>query len=72
MSSREPIDALPDSALLRLQDLLDQSIWPGGRSTLWEAVRQHRFPKPVKVGQNTTAWRMGDVRAWQRTLEVLP
>lgn len=72
MFSREPIDALPDSALLRLQDLLNHCIWPGGRTTLWTAVRKQRFPKPVKVGLNTTAWRLGDIRAWQRTLEVRP
>lgn len=62
------IDTLPDSALLRLHDLLGYKLWPGGRSSFWLAVRDGRFPPAVKVNERTTAWRLGDVRAWQRSL----
>lgn len=64
----EALDDLPDSALLRPSELLKAKVWPGGRSSLWLAAREGRFPQPVKVGENTTAWRLGDIRAWQRSL----
>jgi prophage regulatory protein len=40
---------------------------PGGpipisRSTWWQGVKDGRFPKPVKLGPKTTAWRVEDIR----------
>jgi prophage regulatory protein len=35
---------------------------PVGKSTWWEGVRTGRFPKPVKLGPRTTAWRIEDIR----------
>ncbi len=35
---------------------------PIGRSTWWAGVKSGRFPKPVKLGPNTTAWRIEDIR----------
>jgi prophage regulatory protein len=32
--------------------------------TLWRKVKAGTFPKPVKLGQNITAWRYEDVEAW--------
>jgi len=51
----------PDS-LLRIRDVLARV--PVGRSTLWAWVREGRFPKPIKLGPMTTAWRASDVAAW--------
>ena len=36
---------------------------PVGRSTWWAGVKSGRFPKPVKLGPRTTAWRVEDIRA---------
>ena len=33
-------------------------------STVWKWCAQGRFPKPVKIGPNCSAWRVSDVRAW--------
>ena len=52
---------MPD-ALLRLPQVLARV--PVGRSTLWQMVRESRFPKPIKLGPMTTAWRASDVDAW--------
>lgn len=49
-------------ALLRLPQVLAQV--PVGRSTLWAWVRDGRFPKPIKLGPMTTAWRASEVAAW--------
>ena len=36
---------------------------PVKRSTWWAGVKVGRFPKPVKLGPRTTAWRVEDIRA---------
>lgn len=35
-----------------------------GVSTLWDWVRNGKFPKPLKLGENLTAWRADEVHAW--------
>lgn len=54
-------ETLPD-AFLRLPQVLTRV--PVGRSTLWLWVREGRFPKPIKLGPMTTAWKSSDVDAW--------
>lgn len=35
------------------------------RATLWRWTRErHDFPKPIRVGPNTTAWRLSDLQAF--------
>ena len=36
---------------------------PLGRSTWWAGVKSGRFPKPVKLGPRTTAWKVEDINA---------
>ena len=36
---------------------------PVSRSTWWAGVKDGRFPKSVKLGPRTTAWRVEDIRA---------
>ena len=52
---------LPDTGYLRLPDVLRR--YPVSKSTWWAGVRQGRFPKPVKLGERCTAWRVEDIRA---------
>jgi hypothetical protein len=33
------------------------------KSTWWRGAKDGRFPKPVKLGLKTTAWRVEDIRA---------
>ncbi len=47
---------------------LNQIIGPGGpipvsKSTWWAGVKAGRFPKPVKLSQRITAWRIEDIFA---------
>lgn len=37
---------------------------PVSHATLWRWVRDGKFPKPVKLSANVTAWRAADVQAW--------
>lgn len=40
-----------------------EPILPIGRSTFLERVRKGVYPKPVKLGDKTTAWRKSDIMA---------
>lgn len=64
-------DALPDSALLRESQLVQSpkrphttAPLPFSAATLWRKVRGGTFPKPVRLSERVTAWRVGEVRAW--------
>ena len=62
---------LPAFGYLRLSQIIGDPtrtpslppLIPVGRSTWWQGVREGRFPKPVKLGPKTTAWRVEDIRA---------
>jgi predicted DNA-binding transcriptional regulator AlpA len=34
-------------------------------NTLWRKVKSGEFPAPVKLGPNSTAWKLSDVEAWE-------
>ena len=64
-------DALPDSAFIRESQLIQSPKRPGSPTplpfsapTLWRKVAAGTFPKPKKLSERVTAWRVGDVRAW--------
>lgn len=53
---------IPDrSQLLRLPEVL--KILPISKSTFYEGIDVGLFPKPVRLGKRTVAWRESDVRA---------
>jgi predicted DNA-binding transcriptional regulator AlpA len=51
---------LPEAGFLRLPQVL--RLFPVGRSTWWAGVKSGRYPKPVKIGERCTAWRVEDLR----------
>lgn len=63
---------IPDSGFLRLPQIVGKpatndapaiaGLIPVSKSTWWSGVRAGRYPKPVKLGPNTTAWRVEDIR----------
>jgi prophage regulatory protein len=53
----------PETGFLRLQSILaPNGPIPVSKSTWWSGVKSGRFPKPVKLGPRTTAWRVEDIR----------
>lgn len=56
-------DALPDTGYLRQAQLIPHVV-PISSATLWRGVVSGKFPKPVKLSERVTAWRVGDVRKW--------
>lgn len=52
---------LPETGFLRIAEVL--KLYPVSRSTWWAGVKEGRFPKPVKLSENITAWRVEDIKA---------
>ena len=51
---------LPEVGYLRLSQILN--ILPISKTAWWEGCRSGLYPKPVKLGPRTTAWRVEDIR----------
>jgi predicted DNA-binding transcriptional regulator AlpA len=67
-------DDLPDSAFVRESQLVYDprrpefpAPLPFSAATLWRNVAAGKFPKPVKLSQRVTCWRVSEVRAWMTT-----
>lgn len=67
---------LPQTGYLRLTQIIGNpkavppipAVIPVGKSSWWKGVKEGRFPKPVKLGPRTTAWRVEDIRELIRRL----
>jgi predicted DNA-binding transcriptional regulator AlpA len=58
---------LPSSGFVRLKQILGPlGPIPISKSTWWAGVAAGRFPKPVKISRNISAWRVEDIRALLR------
>ena len=64
-------DDLPDSAFIREAQLVQSPKRPSSPAplpfsapTLWRKVKAGTFPKPHRLSERVTAWKVGDVRAW--------
>lgn len=55
---------LPLTGFLRLKSIIaPHGPIPVSKSTWWAGVKDGRFPKPVKLGERITVWRVEDIRA---------
>ena len=67
MSEVEPaISLVRESELLGLKGSNPRSM-PISRSTLWRWVNEGKFPKPIKLSEGVTVWRVEEVEAWLRS-----
>jgi predicted DNA-binding transcriptional regulator AlpA len=64
LSSTVQFDQLPDSAFIRIRQLLDWRITPFSTATLWRRIQAGQCPEPVRLSGSITAWRVKDIRAW--------
>jgi len=48
------------AGLLRIKQIL--KLIPISSASWWNGVKSGRFPKPIKLGPNTTVWRSEDVQ----------
>lgn len=60
------MNTLPAEGFLRLSQIIGNkdtpAIIPISRSNFLAGVKEGRFPKPIKLGKRTTAWKVADIR----------
>ncbi len=61
---------VPTNGFLRLPQVL--ALIPVSRSAWWAGCKSGRYPKPVKLGPRTTAWRASDIAALLEKLTAEP
>lgn len=52
---------LPKTGFVRINTVLN--LIPISKSSWWDGIDKGIYPKPVKIGQRVTAWRVEDIRA---------
>jgi len=58
--------SIPTTGFLRLPQVLN--IVPISKSAWWDGCKTGHFPKPVKLGPRTTAWKAEDIAALVKQL----
>jgi prophage regulatory protein len=56
------MNKLPPRSLIRAKLLI--KLMQFSEATLWRKVAKGTFPKPVKLSERITGWRVEDVRSW--------
>lgn len=64
-------NTLPATGYVRLPQIIGNpkavppvpGVLPIGRTTFLTGVKEGKYPKPVKLGKRTVAWRVEDIRA---------
>jgi len=76
-TKQDAFDDLPGWAFVRASQLVNSSKrqnsavpLPFSEPTLWRKVKLGEFPRPVKLGEKITAWRVEDVRSWLSAQEA--
>jgi prophage regulatory protein len=61
-----PPPQLPEIGYLRLNQIIGDKdhppIIPVGKTSWWNGCKSGKYPKPVKLGVRTTAWKVEDIR----------
>lgn len=70
-TTSKAMPSVPDQAtigqpmrFLRLEEVL--AISGKSRSSIYEAIKMGKFPKPVKLGANSSAWINSEIDEWMR------
>lgn len=56
-------DNLPATGFIRQAQLIPDVV-PFSSATLWRKCQSGQFPRPLKLSERVTAWRVSDVRDW--------
>ncbi|MBV6447961.1 AlpA family phage regulatory protein [Nitrosomonas sp.] len=57
------LDTTTETKFLRLPKVRE-IVGGVGASTIWSWVKQGKFPQPVRLSENCTAWLAADVEKW--------
>lgn len=59
---------LPAEGYIRMPAL--RRIIPLSRSTIWRKAKDGTFPKPVRISEGISAWKVEDIRDWMKQHEA--
>ena len=59
---------LPETGYVRLNTVL--RVIPVSKSSWWDGVKSGRFPRAVKLGPRTTAWKVEDITALMKLYDM--
>ena len=59
---------LPVDGFVRLPTIL--AVIPISRSAWWAGIKAGRFPRPIRLGPRTSAWRVSDIRELIKRVEA--
>lgn len=62
----QPSSLLPTEGFVRIHQVL--SMFPIGKTKLWEMVKTGAFPQPRKLGPKTTVWDISELRAFKERI----
>ncbi len=51
--------------ILYLSDRQTAQRYSVTRGTIWRWIKEHGFPKPVRLSPGCTRWSVGDLEAWE-------
>ncbi len=57
----------PETKFYRLKQILEMI--PIGSTSWWNGVKSGKYPKSVKLGERTTAWKASDIHALIEKIE---
>jgi prophage regulatory protein len=63
------IHQLPETGFLRIWQIVGNkrtnipALIPISRTSFLNGVKSGKYPKPIKLGERTTAWRVEDIKA---------
>ena len=71
------MNALPQTGYLRLSQIIGNkkadppipAIFPVCPSTWWAGVASGKYPAPVKLSKNCTAWKISDIRTLMEKID---
>lgn len=72
-------DILTSSGYVRLNQIVGNpnanppipAIIPISKSSWWNGVKTGKYPKPYKLGERTTVWRVEDIRNFMDSMEAV-
>lgn len=57
-----------DAVFIRERQIL--TMLPFSKSTLWRKVKDGSFPRPIKLSERVTAWKVEEVHEWMVSQDV--
>lgn len=58
-----PQKVLPETGFVRLPVIIGPNgVFPVSKSAWWAGIAAGRYPRPVKLSERTSAWRVADIR----------